>query len=92
MGEQGADDLSQALTELDTMIREHAKYDLSFGLQYSSVIDWVADITPRRNHPKARQYPLWQGQSTRPAEAIRRAIALAQANLADHEDGGDSFS
>lgn len=55
----------------------HADLKWSFGLEYSSVIDWVADFTPRRNHPKAREYPAFQGGGRAAPEAICRAALRA---------------
>ncbi len=78
--------VQKAFDQLNAFIESHEKYDLSFGLQYSSIIDWVADITPRRNHPKAREYPLWQASATSPEAAILGAIKLATSAIADHED------
>lgn len=51
----------------------------SFGLEYSSVVDWVADFTPRRNHPKSRQYPAFQAQASTAPLAVARASLLALA-------------
>ncbi len=83
------DHIAAAFAELGEFFDLHRQdYNLSFGLQYSSVIDWVADITPRRGHPKAREYPLWQACATTPAEAIWRSIQLAKSAIADHKDGG----
>ncbi len=78
--------VAEAFDQLYEFIENHEKYKLSFGLQYSSIIDWVADITPRRNHPRARDYPLWQASASSPEEAILRAIKLATSAIADHED------
>ncbi len=78
--------VADAFDKLGEFFETHAKYNLSFGLQYSSVIDWVADITPRRNHPKAREYPLWQASASSPEAAIAGAIKLATSAIADHED------
>lgn len=55
----------------------HADRDWSFGLEYSSAIDWVADFTPRRNHPKAREYPAFQRSGITPAAAIVAAFLAA---------------
>lgn len=68
------------------------EYKLSFGLQFSCIIDWVADITPRANHPQARNYPLWQGQGVTAKTAVERAIDLARAGIAEHRDGGGFLS
>jgi len=43
--------------EIDEFITKHQNdFKMSFALEYSSVIDWVVDFTPGKNHPKARQY------------------------------------
>jgi hypothetical protein len=49
----------------------------SFGMEYSSVIGWVVDFTPRTRHPKAREYPAFQAQATTAPEAICRAALKA---------------
>lgn len=67
--------------EVDAFFVKHETYDLSFGLEYSSAVDWVCDITPRRNHPSAREYGLWQGQSTTRDKAIRIALDSAKDAL-----------
>lgn len=67
--------------EVDQFLADHEDMKMSFGLEYSSVVDWVADFTPRRNHPQAREYPLWQGQASTRDEAIRRAMKSAQDAL-----------
>ena len=81
-------EVGDAFDKLSEFFEVHRQnYNLNFGLQYSSIIDWVADITPRRGHPKARQYPLWQASGGNPSQAIRRAIDLARSAIADHQDG-----
>lgn len=68
--------------EVDTFLEETAeRYKMSFGLEYSSIVDWVADFTPRRNHPRARDYPVWQGTGGTREDAIIRALELAKAEL-----------
>ncbi|GEM_PF-4347481 len=49
----------------------------SFGLEFSSIIDWHADFTPRRHHPKARQYGSYVGSGITAPEAICRAALVA---------------
>ncbi len=78
--------VAEAFDNLYEFLEKQDKYNLSFGLQYSSAIDWVADITPRRNHPRAREYPLWQASALSPEEAIMGAIKLATSAIADYED------
>lgn len=78
--------VSDAFDQLGEFFEQQEKYDLSFGLQYSSIIDWVCDITPRRNHPRAKEYPLWQASARSAGEAIQRSIDLAKSAIADHED------
>lgn len=55
----------------------YGKQKWSFGLEYSNIIDWVADFTPLRNHPLARKYHAYQGQAGTPPLAICRAALLA---------------
>lgn len=58
------------------------KYDMSFGLEYSTVVDWVADLTPRKNHPKAKCYgEVYRGQGSTYVEAIERALRVAKDDL-----------
>lgn len=64
--------------EVDEFLEKHrTDFNMSFGLEYSSVVDWCADFTPRRNHPQAREYGLWKGQSENRDTAIRRAMERA---------------
>lgn len=72
------DKLQKVFKDLqDTLERHQGDLKLSFGLEYSCIIDWVADLTPRKNHPKARQYgTVWRGQGTSPEEAIQRVLAV----------------
>jgi len=70
---------SSVWDEVDAFLEEHAdRFKMSFGLEYSCVVDWCADFTPRRGHPQAREYGLWTGSSTNRDEAIRRAMARAR--------------
>lgn len=72
--------------ELDDFLEEYAdRYKMSFGLEYSSIVDWVADLTPRRNHPQACEYGLWQGQDITRDGAIRRALDEAKDAIIHHE-------
>lgn len=54
----------------------HGPQKWSFGMEYSSVVDWVVDFTPRARHPKAREYPAFQAQAGTAPKAICQA-ALA---------------
>ena len=83
--------IRDAWGEADKFLEEYAdKYKMSFGLSYSSIIDWVADFTPRRNHPKAREYGLWQGTGGTREEAILAALDEAQAALIRFEITGNA--
>jgi hypothetical protein len=77
------DALLAAWSELESELDAHCSdLKLSFGLEYASVIDWVADLTPRRGHPKARQYgEVWRGQGTTAAAAIYRALRAMRDEL-----------
>jgi hypothetical protein len=55
-------------------------YNWSFGMEYSTVIDWVVDFTPRRNHPKAREYPAYQATASTAPMAICKAALMVLAN------------
>lgn len=63
--------------EVDEFLERHAEqYKMSFALEYSSVIDWVADFTPRRGHPKARQYgEVIRCSGMTREDAMRKALA-----------------
>jgi hypothetical protein len=50
------------------------QYKMSFGLEFSDVVDWVADFTPRRNHPHARDYGDLRASDTTRDGAIRKAF------------------
>jgi len=65
----------------------YADYKMSFGMEYSSVIDWVVEFAPRRNHPLAREYggPLQTSDTTAPraicAAALRWIESLPQPGV-----------
>jgi hypothetical protein len=67
--------------DVDALLEEHESIGLSFGMEYSSTIGWVCDFTPRSNHPQARQYGIWHGQSEVRETAIRQALDRARAAL-----------
>lgn len=52
--------LGRLMKRVENIVGRYGIYDgyfkLAFSLEYSDIIDWVVDFTPRRNHPKARQY------------------------------------
>ena len=75
--------LLAAWSDLEAELEAHrSDLNLSFGMEYSSVVDWVADLTPRRGHPQARQYgEVWRGQGGTPEEAISRAIRAMREEL-----------
>lgn len=74
--------------EVDEFLETHrADFNMSFGLEYSSIVDWVADFTPRRNHPQARDYGLWQGSGVTREDAIRQALEAARAGIRAHQEG-----
>lgn len=81
--------LLAAFSDLETELEAHrSDLNLSFGLEYSSVVDWVADLTPRRGHQKARQYgDVWRGQGGTAAEAISRAIRAMRDGLTANPTG-----
>jgi general stress protein YciG len=67
--------------ELDRFLAAHRhQYKMSFALEYSEVTDWVGDLTPRRGHPKARQY----GEVCQ-ARGVTREIALRKLLHRAHE-------
>lgn len=77
---------TEAWDRLDAFLgRHHSKYKMTFSLEYSSIIDWVADITPGRNHPQARKYgEVWRSQAGTRELAINRVIDQAEEWLATH--------
>lgn len=79
-------DIAAAWQVVETMVDvdgPYGAYKWSFGMEYSSVIDWVVDFTPRKGHPQARNYPAFQASSTSPAEAIcKAALAAVQSEAA----------
>ena len=85
MGRSGiaSSDLLAAWERLEDALEAHrGDLDLSFGLEYSSTVDWAADLTPRRGHPMARKYgEVWRGQGTTVIEAIDRVIRAMQDEL-----------
>jgi hypothetical protein len=77
------DSFSAVWAELEAELAAHrSDLDLSFGLEYSGIVDWAADLTPRCGHPKARQYgEVWYGYGTTAAMAIARALAAMREEL-----------
>ena len=69
--------------EVDKFLEEHAHtYKMSFGLEYSNIVGLVADFTPRRNHPKARQYwEVWVGEDNNREKAIIKALEKAKKGI-----------
>lgn len=67
--------------QVDQFICDHTDLRVSFNLQYTDDSGWVADFTPRRNHPRARPWALWQGQAETRDGAIRLALAYADAGV-----------
>lgn len=87
--ESASTDLLAAWSTLESELEAHRRdLNLSFGLEYSCVVDWVADLTPRRGHPKARQYgDVWRGQGVTAAKAIDRVIRAMRADLEEANNG-----
>jgi hypothetical protein len=73
-------DISAAWNVVEKVLSDE-QYKWSFGMEYSSVIDWVVDFTPRVNHPKAREYPAFQVVASTPSEAICKAALLAISSI-----------
>ena len=78
--------VDEAMIKFKELEEKWGKYKLSLALEYSSIIDRVAEVTPRANHPRAMDYPLWQSQDKNPAEAILKVCDLADAMLKQHEE------
>ena len=73
--------------EVDAFLEDTAEeYKMSFGMEFSSVIDWVADFSPRRGHPRARDYPVWQASGGTREEALRRALERAKQAVKEHRE------
>jgi len=67
----------KAWEQIGNFIATHGYYNLSFSIEYSSVIDWVVEFVPRRNHPLAREYNgPWQRNAGSPTKAIKDAMEL----------------
>lgn len=74
--------MSDIWQEVDEFLELHAgDFSMSFGLEYSSVVDWVADFTPCKHHPNAREYGLWQASGATREQAIRKALNMAKEAL-----------
>lgn len=67
------------------LMAEYEQYDLTFALEYSSIIDWACDITPSKGHPQARQiWEVWFASGFTEAEAIEKAVERARSGLESH--------
>jgi hypothetical protein len=66
--------------EVDDFLAKHQDdYKMGFGLEYSSIIGWVVDFTPRKNHPKARMYgEVISIQRENREAAIKEALVVAK--------------
>lgn len=86
--EVSSTDLLAVWSNLEAELELHrSDLNLSFGLEFSSVVDWVADLTPRRGHPKARRYgEVWRGQGCTAGEAISRAIIAMHDELTANKE------
>jgi len=61
-------------TDIQEFLDQHQDLKLSFGLEYSSIVDWVAEFVPRRKHPLARSYNgPWRVQALGMEEAVNLA-------------------
>ena len=59
------------LLEVVDFLEEYAHCGLTFGLEYSKTVDWVAEFVPGCRHPLARQYNgPWREQHVDAEEAI----------------------
>ena len=64
----------QTFGDIQDFLDEHRDVKLTFGLEYSSIVDWVAEFVPGRNHSLARQYNgPWREQRTSLEEAVNAA-------------------
>jgi len=68
-------------TRVDAFLEKYSHLKMSFGLEYSSVVDWVADFTPRRDVSGARDYDNWRAQRTDRDAAIEAAMKLTEERL-----------
>lgn len=57
-----SEDIADAWEVIEVMVGNF-KYKWSFCMEHSTIIDWVVDFTPRKNHPLARKYPAYQAQA-----------------------------
>lgn len=68
--------------DIEDFLEKHRNKKMSFGLEYSSVIDWVAEFVPRRGHPLCRQYNgPWRAAGISPDLAIQAAMDRCEAML-----------
>ena len=74
------------LDDVEAFLEEHEDVKLSFGLEYSSVVDWVAEFVPRRGHPLCRDYNgPWATGGMTASEAIERAKVKFLEMMEDRE-------
>ena len=71
-----------AWAAVEALLAEFAlRFDLSFGLEWTSANGWVADFAPRRNHPQAGAYGIWTAHHQDRATALLGAVARARREL-----------
>ncbi len=84
-------DTLKAYEALEQLVDDYPEFKLTFSISYSSIIDFHVDITPARNHPRARQYPCFEYQAMSFAAAVWGAIELAKNDLDERCDDGDAI-
>lgn len=68
--------------EIESFLEKHEALKMSFAVEYSSVVDWVAEFVPRRGHPLAREYNgPWRVQRLTLCDAVRAAMAKTETML-----------
>lgn len=60
--------------KVNQFLEENEDYKMSFALEYSSIIGWSAEFTPRRRHKMAMEHSMWSQSGDTPEEAIVRAM------------------
>lgn len=69
--------------EVDAFLEKHeVQYKMSMGLEFSSIVDWVAEFVPRRGHNLCRTYNgPWQAQDINRDDALREAMKHCEEML-----------
>jgi len=76
--------IQQAVERYMYLRDKYPQYKLSLGIEHSDVIDWYVDITPRANHPKAREYgEVWTASGHTIDQALNKALDNMEKELTE---------